>query len=127
MLQVPNVVGLTMCEQIITDAATRHATLVNTFSHLRCPVFPSPPQRFAISTVLTDALGDAIMTLVLHRLDTLEIIRERRWSMTFADPLRAIRLILRYTDLSFPVSGGYQFTLLADSEWVAQAVLRVSD
>jgi hypothetical protein len=126
MLKLPNVVGLVLCEQVITDATTRNVTLVNCFSRLRCSIFPSPPQRFVVSTVLTDGLGDANMALVISRLDTLELIRRHQWPMRFTDSLRVIRLILRFADLSFPVAGGYQFSLSADGEWVAQTILQVS-
>lgn len=126
MVQLPNVVGLVLCEQVITDATTRNVTLVNCFSRLRCPIFPSPPQWFVVSTVLTDGLGEATMALVVSRLDTLEIVGRRQWPMRFHDPQRATRLILRLTELSFPVAGGHQFILSADGEWVAQTSLQVS-
>jgi hypothetical protein len=125
MLQVPNVVGLTLCEQVVTDANTRNVTLVNSFGRLRCSTFPSPPQRFVVSTVLTDGLGDASMGLVVSRLDTLAEVAERHWRMRFTDPLRVVRLILRFAELSFPVAGAYQFSLSADGEWIAQTILQV--
>jgi hypothetical protein len=31
MLQLPNVVGLVLCEQVVTDANTRNVTLVKEF------------------------------------------------------------------------------------------------
>jgi len=125
MLQVPNVVGLTLCEDVVTDATSRNVTLVNAFGRLRCSTFPSPPRRLVVSTALTDGLGDGMMSLVVSRLDTLEEIAERDWRMRFTDPLRIVRLILRFSELSFPMAGGYQFSLSADGEWVAQTVLQV--
>ncbi len=125
MLQLPNVVGLTLCEQVITDASTRNLTLVNTFTRLRCSTFPSPPQRFVVGTVLTDGLGDGTMSLVVSRLDTLDEVAQRRWRMRFADPLRIIRVIVRMRNVSFPVPGQYQLALFADEEWLAQTVLQV--
>src|SRR5205085_11716428 len=109
MLQLPNVVGLTLCEQAITDLNTRNLTLVNSFTRLRCSTFPSPPQRFVVSTVLTDGLGDATRTLVVSRLDPLEEVAERHWRMRSTDPLRVIRLVLRFAAPSFPVTRGHAF------------------
>jgi hypothetical protein len=126
MLQLPNVVGLTLSEQVITDATTRNFTLVNTFTRLKCSSFPSPPQRFVVSTMLTDGLGDATMSLVVFPLDTMENLDERHWQMRFPDPLRVIRLILRFSEFVFPAAGWYQFSLSADGDWLAQTVLEVS-
>jgi hypothetical protein len=88
--------------------------------------FPSPTQAFVLWTMLTDGLGDATMSLVVARLDTLEDIYRSRWPMQFSDPLRVIRLILRMSEVSFPVAGEYQFSLSADGEWVAQTLLHVT-
>jgi hypothetical protein len=126
MLQLPNVVGLTLCQQVVTDPTTHNVTLVNVFTRLRCPRFPSPPQPFVVWTTLTDGLGDATISLVVTRLDTLEEITLRRWQMQFSDPLRVIRLTLRIPAFSFAVAGEYQFSLLADGEWVGQTLLHVS-
>jgi hypothetical protein len=126
MLQLPNVVGLTLCEQIVTDATTHNLTLVNTFTRLRCSTFPSPPQRFVVCAALTDGQGDGTMSLAVSRLDTLEIIDRRHWQIRFTDPLRVVRLIVRLRNLSLPVPGGYQLSLSADGEWLAQTVLRVN-
>jgi hypothetical protein len=115
MLQLPNVVGLTLSELVITDANSRNVSLVNTFSRLRCSVFPSPPQRFVVSTVLTDGLGDATMVMVVSRMDTLEELVDRHWRMRFIDPLRVVRLILRFSELSFPV--GRALPVQFVSEW----------
>ncbi len=118
MLQLPTVRGLILCEQAIVDVRTRNTTLVNTVSRLRCPSFPSPPVRFVVYAILTDGLGDAEMSLVVSRLDTLEDIHEARWQMKFPDPLRLIRVILRLSHLSFPEPVRYQFSLLADGDEV---------
>jgi hypothetical protein len=92
---------------------------------VRSRAFPSPPQDPVVYAVLTDGNGEGTMSLVISRVDTLEELRERHWTMRFADPLRIIRLILRVPKLSFPVPGHYQFSLFADREWLAQTVLQV--
>src|SRR5438132_634080 len=125
MLQLPNVVGLILCEQVIIEEKTRNVTLVNSVNRVRCPTFPSPSQRFVVYAVLTDGLGDATMSLIVSRLDTLEDVVESHWPMEFRDPLRDIRLVVRLPSLSFPAPVRYQFSLLADGEGVAQCVLQV--
>jgi hypothetical protein len=126
MLQLPNVVGLIVCEQAIIEEKTRNVTLVNCVSRIRCPSFPSPPQRLVVHVALTDGMGDAMMALVVSRLDTLEEMYDRPWPMRFPDPLRGVRWILRPPALIFPAPGPYQISLFADGEWLAQTVLQVS-
>jgi hypothetical protein len=125
MLQRPNAVGLTLCEQVIIAEKTRNVTLVNGGNRLRCKIFPSSPQRLVVYVVLTDGLGLAKMSLVMSRLDTLEDVFEKRWAMRFVDPLREVRLVLRLPVLCFPAPVRYQFALLAEGELVAQCVLQV--
>ena len=103
MLQRPSAAGLLLCEQVILEEKTRNITLVNSFTRFRGSNFPTPPQRFVVYAVLTDGLGDAWMSLVVHRLDTVEEVHDLHWQMKFRDPLRQIRVVLRLTDLSFPV------------------------
>jgi hypothetical protein len=125
MLERPNAVGLILCQQVITEENTRNVTLVNTLNRLRFASFPSPQRPFVVYVQLTDGRGEATMSLVVSRLDTLEDVFEGRWRMTFTDPLRVVRMILRSSNVSFPVPGLYQWSLFADGEWVAQSVLEV--
>jgi len=125
MVHLPNAWGLILCEQAVIEEKTRNVTLVNSFSRLRCPSFPSPASRFVAYALLSGGLGDATMSLVVSRLDTFEDIHEAGWQMKFRDRLRPIRLVLRLSHLSFPEPVPYQFSLLADGEEVAQSVLEV--
>ena len=126
MIHFPSAWRLVLCEQAVVEEKTRNVTLVNSFSRLRCPSFPSPAARFVTYALLSGELGDATMSLVVSRLDTLEDVHEARWQMKFRDRLRPIRLVLRLSRLSFPAPVRYQFSLMADGEEVAQTVLEVS-
>jgi hypothetical protein len=127
MLRIPNTVGLILCEQVVVAEKTRNVTLVNCLNRVRCTTFPSPPQRFVAFAVLTDGRGNATMTLAVDELDTRESVYQASWPMTFRDPLRDIRLILRLPALSFPEPGRYEFSLTADGELVAHTVLQLDE
>ncbi len=86
MLQRPTASGLILCQEVIIEEKTRRATLVNTTDWLRCPTFPSPPQRLVAYAVLTDGLGDAEMALTVTRLDTLEEVDKKQLRARFSDP-----------------------------------------
>jgi len=51
MNQCPVVLGLTLCEQVITDAKSRNVTLVNCFTHRLVELFPSEPISFVVFAV----------------------------------------------------------------------------
>jgi hypothetical protein len=115
-----------LSEGPIVEENTRNITTVNHFTRLRVESFPSPPQRFTVYSVLTDGLGEVGLVLRVVRLDTLEDVYYRSWSMAFRDPLDQVRLVLRVSACSLPVAGRYQVTLEADEDLIAQCVLTVS-
>jgi hypothetical protein len=74
MIQRPNAVGLFLCQQAVVEERTRNSSLVNRFRQLSCASFPSPPRDFVVCALLTDGLGDMLLSLNLSRLDTFEEI-----------------------------------------------------
>ncbi len=125
MVKLPNAVGLVLCEQVIVEENTRSMTLINTSARLRCDSFPSTPQRFFVYGALTDGLGDARMSVVVARLDTLDTVAQRDWQMRFQDPLREIRVAIRFRRVIFPIASRYQVSLFAAGELIAQSILEV--
>src|SRR5437588_13121324 len=127
----PIAVGLFLCQQVIVEERTRNITLVNSFNRRTAHEFPSPPQQFAVYAMLTNGRGEATLALSVSRLDSLEEIYRRAAHVTFADPLRQVRLWFRVKSCSFPEPGAYQVTLEADGEliiqWVCNIVLRGND
>jgi hypothetical protein len=122
----PTVLGLTICEKVIVEEGTNNLTLVSTFTKLTVSGFPSPPQRFAVYTVLTDGVGDATIDLVVTRLDTTEEVYARRQHVRYPNKLIEARVLFRVSECSFPAPGRYQATLLVDGEWVAQRWILVA-
>lgn len=125
MIPLPIVHGLTLCEKVIIEEATRNVTLVNCFTKLAVERFPSPPRQFALHAVLTEGAGEGRIELVITRLDADEVVFRRQVSVQFGDRLGAVRVIFRVGGFSFPAGGRYQFTLLVDGDWLTQMTLRV--
>jgi hypothetical protein len=123
MKQGPVAVGLFFCEQIVAEEGTRNVTPVNCFIRRTVQRFPSEPVPFIVFAVLTDGSGEVALETLVHRLDTLEEIYRVTKPYRFDNPLHEVRFILRVRGFSFPVSGHYQVTLLADNEVVAQRKL----
>jgi hypothetical protein len=120
MKQTPTLIGLFLCEQVIVEETTRNLTLVNCFVRRTVERFPSEAVPFVVFAVLTDGLGDILLEVVLHRLDTMEEIYRVALPSRFPDPLQEFRCTLRVRGYSFPVPGQYQVTLLGDHEVLAQ-------
>ena len=79
------------------------------------------------SGVLGEEFPDATITVAVANLETLENVWESSWPIRFTDPLRAFRLIFRLPGIVFPAPGGYQVSVLADGEWLAQFALEVTE
>jgi hypothetical protein len=125
MTNRPVALSLTLCDYVIIEERTKKASLIGSFTGLAARSFPAIAQPFSVFAVLTDGLGDGIMELVILRLETGEQTAVYRTENQFPDKLTEVRYHLRLRQCRFPASGKYQFTLLADGEWVAQCCLRV--
>ena len=123
MIQRPVAIGLTLCEQVIIEEGTRRVTLVNCFTRHTVERFPSETFPFIVFAILADGLGEMLLEVVIHRLDTLEETYRAGQQVRFADPLQNLRCSLRILDCSFPVAGHYQVGLFVGGEMVAQRKL----
>ena len=119
MKHTPVAIGLLLCEQVIIEEHTRNITPVNCFTRRTVERFPSETLPFVVFAILADGLGDMRLEVLIHRLDTLEEVYRTAVSFRFTDPLQNVRFTLRIRDCSFPISGHYQVTLLADREMIA--------
>lgn len=125
MASPPVALGLTLCDYVIIEEKTKKASLVGCFSSLKAAQFPALAQPFSAWAVLVDGLGDVTMNLIVTRLDTEEEIQVLENRVHFPDRLTEVRYHVRFRQFIFPAPAIYQFTLLADKEWVAQYRIRV--
>lgn len=117
---LPTVIGLLVCEQAIFERRTDNLSLINCFTQKNIGVFPSPPQRFVLVAFLTGGVGDVPLEVVLRRLDTLDEVTRYRVVVQFVDRVREMRFVLRITNCSFPVAGGYEFSLMVSGHTLEQ-------
>lgn len=125
MAKLPVAIGLSLCEQIIIEERTQNVTLVNCFSYRQAERFPSEPIPFVVFALLTDGFGEVTLEVGIERLDTMADIYRRAAKAQFKESLDSVRFIHRVRNCSFPISGDYQVTLLADGIFVAQRKIRI--
>jgi hypothetical protein len=120
MAQIPVVLGLLACEQVVIEERTRNVTLVNCFTKWNIGTFPSEPQRFSVFAAMTDGMGNIVLKLVVQRLDTAEDVFHESRTLPFADRLQEVRFLFRVRNCSFPVAGRYDLILFANGSELAR-------
>ena len=68
MNELPVLVGLKVCTDVIVDKKTEHVTLVNCVRRWRMKRAPTPPQNFVVCCVLADGEGEIKFTLKVVQL-----------------------------------------------------------
>jgi hypothetical protein len=121
----PVAVSLTLCDYVIVEERTKKISLIGTFTGLKVADFPATPHPFSVFAVLTDGIGDVTIDLSVTQLATNEEVAIHQGRMRFPDKLAEVSYHARLHHCTFPAPGVYQFTLLADGEWVAHRRLRV--
>jgi hypothetical protein len=125
MPQIPTVIGLLVCEQIVVEERTHNVTLVNCFTRRKVESFPADGQKFAVFAALTDGLGDIKLRLVVQRLATQEDVYSESRTLRFTDRIQEVRFLFRVTNCSFPAAGAYDVILFADGSELARHRIRI--
>jgi hypothetical protein len=127
MASAPVPIPLTLCDHVLIEQGTSKISLIGSFTTLKLRPFPAVAPPFFVFALLTDTVGDVTMELKLGRLDTGAEVTIHRSRLTFPDKLVEVLYRPRLAKLVFPVPTTYQFTLLADGQWVAHRRLRIVD
>jgi hypothetical protein len=120
MIPPPLSIGLTLCNSTIIEEGTRKLTLVGTFHNFLTSSFPFTPPPFHVVAVLIGGHGEGDLGLTLTRLETDSEVFAIHRRISFADRLKAVRVMLRLRNCVFADAGAYVMTILVDGEWVAQ-------
>jgi hypothetical protein len=121
----PVAMSLTLCDYVIVEERTKKVSLIGTFTGLKVADFPATPPPFSVFAILTDAVGDVTINLSMTHLATNAEVPVHQARLRFPEKLAEVMYHMRLHHCMFPAPGLYQFTLLADGEWVAHRRLRV--
>jgi hypothetical protein len=130
----PIALSLLICDSAIEDRGTGKIHILGLFDRIVVPEFPATHPEVAIYAELVEGKGmTAMMCRILRTtgesLDGEEIAR-LPFQADFSNPFQVVRVILRFQEVVFPVTGEYRasletagmpiverrFTLLARSE-----------
>jgi hypothetical protein len=124
MREIPVVVGLMLCDQVIVDKDTYKPCLIGVFTGLAVQDFDEP-QRFSAFVALTNGQGSVDLELRCQRLDTGEGIYRQAYKAYFPDPLAVLNVNIRVRSIRFPEAGWYDFEICVNGELVGQRKIRV--
>jgi hypothetical protein len=126
VVQLPEVVGLVLCEGLDWHSARGKVSLSGVFQALGFRHFPTVPQDFTVYVALSGAVGEGALKLVITRLETdEEIYYYERWYSFPADRLLVVNIELPVRRCVFESPGRYGFTLYFDGKFVTERSLLI--
>lgn len=126
MAQVPLAIGLTLCETVITDAATHNRSYINCFARRSVAAVPSAPLTFYVCATLTDGNGAMPLTVRIVEFGAIDAVYQYTTQVQFSSPLAEVRLRLHVDEVVFPSDGGYDVLLDVGGEIIAQRRLQIA-
>lgn len=127
MVSQPIALGMMICDHVIVEQGTAKISFVGGFNKLKSGKFPARLPPFELAATLAGSFGDVGLEVRLSRLETGASFVIHRRRQHFPDKLAEVLFRERFRDISLPVPGYYQFTLLAEGEWVAQRRLLLEE
>jgi hypothetical protein len=126
LIQIPQVVGLIVCERLEPNPETGLTSLVGIVQAMRFPHFPSEPHAFTVYVALTDGIGEGTLRLLITRLETNEeVYYHDRWVTFPNDRLLVLNMVIPVSRCVFPAPGRYSFGLFLDKQLVSERALPV--
>jgi hypothetical protein len=125
MIQLPHVVGLTLCERMTADKQHPQIGLEGLFQCLYLTEFPTPARHFTVYSTLYGGSGEGILQLTIFRSETEDVIyRYQRW-LALSGPPRHLNVEIRVNGCVFPAAGRYLIDLNLDGQRLTQRFLDV--
>ena len=122
----PTVLGLLVCDQIITDRLTGKQSLIGLFSRVHSRGFPASHPQLSVFVALTDGHGKAELGIrLVDANDARPPIVEGKGIVDFKNPRAIAHLGLQFHGLTFPEPGEYRVQLWCQGELLREARLEL--
>jgi hypothetical protein len=120
--QVPSVVAMLVCDQIIAEQGTNKKSLIGIFEHLGSTSFPVQVGRISVYAKLVDALGKHHFRLRLVTLKDEKLIMEIGIDADVKEG-GGVELALNMGNLTLPEPGKYEFQLYAEDIYLHRVTM----
>lgn len=112
-----------ICDQVITDEATKKKTLVGVFDHIMVKQFPARHGPVALYARLYDSEGTHECKVEYLRIDTQEILGNATGQIHVNSRNKSFEFSLNLPAIEIPEPGGYEFQLFLDNRLMHRAHL----
>jgi hypothetical protein len=124
MIIHPDVLGLIVCDQIITDRVTGKQSLIGLFSTIHGFRFPLSHPQLCVHVSLTDGRGKTPISIrIVDADEARKPVVEGRGVVEFKNPRAIANLALQFHGLTFPEPGEYRVQLYSNDELRREARL----
>lgn len=125
-LPKPDVLTLTVCDQIITDRLTGKVSLIGMFSKIHARSFPAAHPTMAVFVAMTDGHGKTELTIrIADGNDARPALVEGKGLLDFKNPRAIAHLALQFNGLRFPEPGEYRVQLWSGTQLLREARLEL--
>jgi hypothetical protein len=125
MIQMPNCVGLTLCEKVVVEETTHRLTLVNCFQSVEIEDLPWEMELFYRVFCLTDGIGEGKLFVRVSDMDTMDEFHEFWMSAAFDDPLAKKVFVVPVHGCTLQRSGRHEVALYADTTMIGRIAFEV--
>jgi len=114
-----------ICDQVITDEATKKKTLVGVFDHIMVKQFPARHGPVALYARLFDSEGTHECGVDYIRTDTQEVLGNAKGQINVRSRNKSFEFSLNLPAIEIPEPGEYEFRLYLDNRMMHRARLTV--
>ncbi len=123
---VPDILSLSVCDQIITDRITGKQSLIGMFSTIHAVRFPVTHPQLCVHLSMTDGRGKTPITIsMVDSDDARPPIVRGQGIVDFKNPRAIANLSLQFHGLVFPQPGEYRVQILCEDTLLREARLQL--
>ncbi|MEE9295271.1 MAG: hypothetical protein V3W34_09980 [Phycisphaerae bacterium] len=122
----PDILSLTICDQIITDRITGKQSLIGIFSTIHAAGFPVTHPQLCVHVSMTEGRNTTPVTIcIVDSEEARRPIVRGQGVVHFKDPRAIANLSLQFHGLVFPEPGEYRVQILCNGTLLREARLHL--
>jgi hypothetical protein len=118
----PIPVAFLLCDQVITDEATKKKTLVGVFDRVWATRFPTEHRPVALYARLYDAEGEHEVRVEYVKVGEEKVLAEAKGTLRVHDRKRPVEFVITLPAIPIPEPGKYEFRLWVSGRYVQRVI-----